>query len=357
MSNYPLSLVSSAEMPTRVDGAIIYGQHVNLLQDEVIAMQATMGIGSATTVASLLEGGFDTLADRLRNMSDRLTQADVHRASSSGVHGIEGRVVGTTDTQTLSNKTLANPKITGAVDAGGTTWSGTVTFNNDVTVKGKLTAEKFALKDFTDSQHDHSDAANGGRIPLNSVYDPESGMSLEELLSSQADMTHTHTRAQILDFRHDLTDHNGNLPASRITGLGTAAGMDVPSIPGTSAGSYQVVRGDDPRLSGGGGGGVSGAHASTHRTGGSDPLSPSMIGAAAASHTHTKSQITDFAHTLDSHSGTLAQSKVTGLATALAGKLPTTGTAADTVKVHGKRVLIQRSAPTWANTGDVWISW
>jgi hypothetical protein len=38
------------------------------------------------------------------------------------------------------------------------------------------------------------------------------------------------------------------------------------------------------------------SHKSTHSTGGNDSLSPSDIGAAAASHTHTKSQITDFAH-------------------------------------------------------------
>lgn len=39
------------------------------------------------------------------------------------------------------------------------------------------------------------------------------------------------------------------------------------------------------------------AHKTSHASGGSDALSPSDIGAAAASHTHTKSQITDFSHT------------------------------------------------------------
>ena len=37
-------------------------------------------------------------------------------------------------------------------------------------------------------------------------------------------------------------------------------------------------------------------HAARHKTGGADALAPADIGAAAASHTHTKSQITDFAH-------------------------------------------------------------
>lgn len=38
------------------------------------------------------------------------------------------------------------------------------------------------------------------------------------------------------------------------------------------------------------------AHKSTHASGGSDALTPADIGAAPSSHTHTRSQITDFGH-------------------------------------------------------------
>jgi hypothetical protein len=56
-------------------------------------------------------------------------QLATHAALGIGVHGVTGSVVGTTDTQTLSNKTLASPAITGSV-SGNVAATGTITGTN-----------------------------------------------------------------------------------------------------------------------------------------------------------------------------------------------------------------------------------
>jgi hypothetical protein len=62
-------------------------------------------------------------------------QANDHTSSSDDVHGVTGVLVGTTDAQTLSAKTLIIP----------------------------------VIADFTSAQHDHGDADGGGNIPQSAV--------------------------------------------------------------------------------------------------------------------------------------------------------------------------------------------
>jgi hypothetical protein len=65
-----------------------------------------------------------------------------HQAATTGVHGVTGTLVGTSDTQTLSGKTLTSPTInSGAVSGtftGTAVWSGLQTLNGGVASSGNI---------------------------------------------------------------------------------------------------------------------------------------------------------------------------------------------------------------------------
>jgi hypothetical protein len=60
-----------------------------------------------------------------------------HEAATAAVHGVSGTLVGTSDTQTLSNKTLTSPTVNAGALSG--TFSGTHTYSGNVTFSGTLT--------------------------------------------------------------------------------------------------------------------------------------------------------------------------------------------------------------------------
>lgn len=77
-----------------------------------------------------------------------------HEGSSSAVHGVTGAVVGTTDTQNLSNKTLVSPTTTGIDTINGNIFlTNQVTGNAAITAKGAVgqTGNLLSLQDSSSS--------------------------------------------------------------------------------------------------------------------------------------------------------------------------------------------------------------
>lgn len=69
-------------------------------------------------------------------------EANGHVNSSSAVHGIAGSVVGTSDSQTLTNKALTSPSITGGTITNGTITNATISSS---TFSGGITATSVSL--------------------------------------------------------------------------------------------------------------------------------------------------------------------------------------------------------------------
>lgn len=98
-----------------------------------------------------------------RDFSD----AQNHIGAASGVHGLTGAVVGTSDTQTLSNKTLSSPTITGTVEISGLAVSNSATLPSNTSIGSVTSIEVGYLSGVTSNVQSQinslsSGAASGG---------------------------------------------------------------------------------------------------------------------------------------------------------------------------------------------------
>lgn len=130
-----ISVVSTAGLPgtTPYTLSLDYG----VAGEELVDVTAVAGLNLTVTrgVDGTSAASHNTGATVRHVTSARdFTESRTHEASASAVHGVTGALVGLTDTQTLTNKTLTSPTINSGTLTG--TFAGAHTYSGAVTQSG-----------------------------------------------------------------------------------------------------------------------------------------------------------------------------------------------------------------------------
>lgn len=136
-------------------------------------------------------------------------EANNHINAASGVHNVTGAVVGTTDTQTLSGKTLTTP----------------------------------AIADFTNATHSHANTVGGG--PLTSALAKPSasgtvGLTVQGLGSQTGDLQEWQTSTPTVVAK---VDASGNFTAATLTTAGATATRTLTATAGAAADVVALLKG------------------------------------------------------------------------------------------------------------------
>jgi hypothetical protein len=102
---------SAAIAASKISGTAVTQADSGTVTSTMIANDTIVDadINSAAAIAQSKISGLTTDLGNKASASDLTT----HTGASTGVHGVTGSVVGTTDTQTLSSKTLTSPVVSG----------------------------------------------------------------------------------------------------------------------------------------------------------------------------------------------------------------------------------------------------
>lgn len=210
-SNYPVSLDNGTTLPNPGSGDPTNSPSHAGLHDNVngglIAVQTKVGIGAATPIAGQLLRGNGT---NTSTWGQLVLSTDVAAFSSSDLRGVISDETGTGVAVFGTGPTISAPTI----NSGGT-WGGSPTITTPT------------IASFTNSQHNHSNAAGGGQLTSAGIASFDTSLTATSnpykfsayLNSAQSVSNSTDT---IIAFDTELFDSNNNFDVTTNKGRYTA---------------------------------------------------------------------------------------------------------------------------------------
>lgn len=146
--------------------ALDYGAATEELVSVTAAAGTTLTVTRGYGGTSAQSHSLGAVVRHVYNAQDA-TDFRTHEAATAAIHGVAGTLVGTSDTQTLSNKTLTAPTINAGALSG--TFTGSPTLSGNVTFSGTLTGAGAMAGTWSGTPTFSGDVTHSGQIVLTNL--------------------------------------------------------------------------------------------------------------------------------------------------------------------------------------------